>query len=151
MRCSSLAIVKSFRGIFLTALNQDTETSRWATCDERQVEKLSLPLFLKLLCTYLTAAKLDQSRVQRGLQSNSHWNRKRRCEKSYKLTSTGTWNWYWPKLWNSRTQQYQRHCLFQNYRRNGNMKVWHERKRCNKDVILRTSCRIKVTNTHQGR
>lgn len=87
VRSTSPVTFKSFRGLFFSIpLNQNTVTGRWATCDERQLENLSLPLFHTQICTYLTAANLDQSSVHRGSESNSHQSRKR-CEKSYKLTN----------------------------------------------------------------
>lgn len=111
-------------------------------------------MFLKLLCTYLTATNLDQSRVQRGSESNSHQSRKRRCEKSYKLTNhrdiklvlTKAAKQWHPAV--SKTLFY-----FKTTEETETLRcVMKERVVIKyKDVTLRASCTIKVANTQQGR
>lgn len=132
----------------------NTEASIGATCDERQVEKLSLPLFLKLLFTYLTATNLDQSRVQRESKSNSQQSRKRRCEKSYKLTNHSDIKWVLTKAakqWLPAVSK----SLF-HFRTTEEMEtlgcVIKERFVIKyNNIILRASCTIKVANTLEGR
>lgn len=114
---------------------------------------MSLPLFLKLLCTYLTVTNLDQNRVQRESESNSQQSRKR-CEKSYKLTNHRDIKLVLTKAakqWHPAVSK----PLF-HFRTTEEM----ETLRCvikerfvikSKNITLRASCTVKVANTLEGR